>query len=294
MHQSVEMPSDSSASARYDFDIDSHLNKLVPAPRLHILPKPISRLLGYRTSPQPPIGQPLIWLWAFIGAFTGLSLVAALFHVLPVPNTPIILASFGASAILEYNAISSPLSQPRNLILGQLLSATVGVSITKLFQLSPHFENLRWLAGALAVATSSALMGVSKTVHPPAGATALLAATAPDITALGWNLLPLDLLGSAALLVVACVVNNVQRQFPLYWWTEHALRAQARDAEKGRGSVSDEASVRHVEYVEDGDRKIVVTGTHVKIPSDVELSNEDVAYLEVLRIMMSSSTSAKS
>jgi CBS-domain-containing membrane protein len=222
------MPSSSSSSSvpRFDFDIDDWLNPFVPRPRLNLLPKPISRLLGYRSAPQEPIGSLLVCIWAFIGAFTGISLISLLFHVLPVrgpSDPPIIIASFGASAILEYSSISSPLAQPRSVVFGQALSSIIGIAITKAFQLSDDFENLRWLAGALAVATASAFMGLTKTVHPPAGATALLAATTPQITDLGWFLVPLVLLGSVVILLVACVVNNIQRQFPLYWWTEHDL-----------------------------------------------------------------------
>lgn len=83
------------------------------------------------------------------------------------------LRSFkGAAAILEYQTIDSPLAQPRNAILGQVFAAIIGVGVTKLFQLSSDFDNLRWIAGALAVGLTSAFMGFTKTVHPPAGATA--------------------------------------------------------------------------------------------------------------------------
>jgi CBS-domain-containing membrane protein len=211
------MSSSPPSAHRFDFDIDDYLNLFVPRPRLNLLPKPISRLLGYRSTPQIPIGSLLVCIWALIGAFAGLSLVSLLFHVLPIPGAsgpPVIIASFGASAILEYNSISSPLAQPRNVIFGQAFSSIIGIAITKAFQLSDNFENLRWLAGALAVATSSAIMGLTKTIHPPAGATALLAATTPQITDLGWLLVPLTLLGSVVMLLVACVVNNIQRQFP--------------------------------------------------------------------------------
>lgn len=60
-------------------------------------------------------------------------------------------------------------------------------------------------------------MGLTNTVHPPAGATALLAATSVDITNLGWVLVPLIILGNVLMLGVACVLNNIQRQFPMYW-----------------------------------------------------------------------------
>lgn len=62
-------------------------------------------------------------------------------------------------------------------------------------------------------------MTLTDTVHPPAGATALLAVTDPAVARLRWALVPLVLLGAAAVLAVACLVNNCQRRFPLYWWT---------------------------------------------------------------------------
>ncbi|EHK96886.1 putative Transmembrane protein [Glarea lozoyensis 74030] len=148
-------------------------------------------------------------------------------------GTPIVIGSLGAAAILEYQVIDSPLSQPRNAILGQLFSTIIGVGITKLFQHSQNFEDIRWIAGALAVGLSSVVMGVTKTVHPPAGATALLAATSPDITDLGWFLIPLVLIGSTLMVASACVVNNIQRQFPVYWWTAASLRKPSEsDIEK--------------------------------------------------------------
>ena len=154
-------------------------------------------------------------------------------------HVPIIIASFGAAAILEYNTIESPLAQPRNLVFGHFFAALIGVCITKLFHLLPDsdFEKLRWLAGALSVGAASVVMSITKTVHPPAGATALLAATDTTITGLGWWLLPLILLGSMLMLTSALVINNIMRQFPMYWWTAVDLAAlrqlkQAPDVEK--------------------------------------------------------------
>ncbi|KAG0651147.1 Transmembrane [Hyphodiscus hymeniophilus] len=168
-----------------NFDIDHYLNRLIPRNRLHLLPKPVSYVLGYRNSSPPRIGNVLIWWWAFIGAFAGILVVEAVFHTeqLRSEGTPIVIASLGAAAILEYHTVESPFSQPRNAVLGQIFSAAIGISITKLFQHSPHFEALRWVAGALSVGVASAVMGITKTVHPPAGATALLCATSPEITA---------------------------------------------------------------------------------------------------------------
>ena len=46
---------------------------------------------------------------------------------------PLLIGSFGASAVLAFGAIRSPLAQPRNLVGGHFLSALVGVSCYFLF-----------------------------------------------------------------------------------------------------------------------------------------------------------------
>jgi hypothetical protein len=125
----------------------------------------------------------------------------------------------GAAAVLDFYAIESPLAQPRNAVLGQVISAVTGVAIAKLFALSPHFEAVRWLGAALACASATALMALTGTAHPPAGATALLAVLDDDITRLGWFVLLPLLLGCGLMLSVALLVNNVQRRFPFYWWS---------------------------------------------------------------------------
>lgn len=131
--------------------------------------------------------------------------------------------------MLEFYAIESPLAQPRNAIVGHLISAVIGVGISKLFQLSPNFESIQWLGAALACATATAVMGLTKTVHPPAGATALMAVAEPNILHLGWFLLPVLIVGISLMMTVALVVNNIARRFPVYWWTGEDLSKQTGD-----------------------------------------------------------------
>jgi hypothetical protein len=185
----------------------------------------------------------------------------------------------GAAAILEFHTLDSPLSQPRNAILGEILSSLIGVSITKLFLLSPHFESLRFVAGALSVGLASAVMGFTKTVHPPAGATALLCATNPEITELGWRFVGFVGLGSTLLVVVGCVLNNLQRTFPVYWWTAVDLKAH--------GDGGD------IEKVETGgkgklgmwrEESIVIEGRGIVVPEWMDLEYEEKAMLEILRL----------
>lgn len=125
----------------------------------------------------------------------------------------------GASAVLVFGAIESPLAQPRALVFGHFFSALIGVCITKLFSLMPEarFESLRWLAASLSTAIAIVVMQFTGTTHPPAGATALLPATNQEIWELSWYYLPVVLLSSAMLLACALLLNNLHRRYPVFW-----------------------------------------------------------------------------
>jgi len=108
--------------------------------------------------------------WSWIGSFLGI-ITIAFFHknFLDDDNLVLVLSSFGASAVLVYGAVNSTLAQPKNLIGGHLISAIVGVISYKIFA-----SNL-YLAAAIAVSTSIIIMQLTLTLHPPGGATALIA-----------------------------------------------------------------------------------------------------------------------
>ena len=79
-----------------------------------------------------------------------------------------------------------------------------------------------WLAAALAVATSIALMHATKTLHPPGGATALIAVIGgAKIHHLGYfyAVIPVGA-GALVMLAVALLVNNLapRRRYPEFWW----------------------------------------------------------------------------
>ncbi|MCJ1443262.1 MAG: hypothetical protein MMC23_003760 [Stictis urceolatum] len=188
------------------------------------LPLWASRWLGYRATPPPKLPPYLIWIWAFIGAFAGLSVLQSIFtysSYFTSRHVPGLIASYGASAVLVYHTLDSPLAQPRALLGGHFISALTGVCITKLFGLLPsqaRFESVKWLAASLSSATAIVLMAVTETTHPPAGATALLPAVDEGVRELGWYLLPVVLLSSSMILATGLVVNNLQRRWPVFWW----------------------------------------------------------------------------
>jgi CBS-domain-containing membrane protein len=83
------------------------------------------------------------------------------------------------------------------------------------------FQDQIWLASSISVATAIALMHATKTLHPPGGATALIAVIGGDrIHDLGflYALVPAGL-GALVMLVVALVVNNMvpRRRYPVFW-----------------------------------------------------------------------------
>lgn len=150
----------------------------------------------------------------FIGAFIGIGLVGFINSRYFVLNDNLFLiGSFGASSVLIYGVINSPLAQPRNLIGGHLICAIIGVTVHKLI------PNEIWLASALAVSLSIVAMQITKTLHPPGGATALIANIGSEkIKALGYvYVLNPVLTGVMILFVVALIFNNISksRSYPL-------------------------------------------------------------------------------
>lgn len=192
--------------------------------RLAKWPSWLSRWLGYRATPPPVPQTYVVWFWSFIGAFCGMSVLQLVFgkaHYFIERNVPSIIASYGASAVLIYGDINAPLAQPRALLGGHFLGALTGICITKLFLHLPteaRYNQLEWLAGSLSVATSIVLMQITRTTHPPAGATAIMAAVNLQVRNLGWYYLPVVLLSSTLALVVALILNNVQRRYPVFWF----------------------------------------------------------------------------
>ncbi|KAF9174460.1 hypothetical protein BGX21_000460 [Mortierella sp. AD011] len=179
----------------------------------------------YIAAPKPP-SRFVILLSSFVGSFTGIAVVSALTYNVSFfvdRNVPVMAGSLGASAVLIYGAIDSPLSQPRNVIGGHLMSSLISVSLFKLFNLlSPEmFLKLHWLLCALAVSVSLFLMQLTHTVHPPASATALIAVTGGQtIYDLGyWYVLCPIALGVALMMTIALIVNNLGRRYPLHWWS---------------------------------------------------------------------------
>jgi CBS-domain-containing membrane protein len=173
------------------------------------------KMKGTTKSPPPVSLSEILWSW--LGAMAGISPVAYInYNLLAGTDLVMVIGSFGASAVLIYGAIKSPLAQPRNLIGGHVISAVIGVTCFKL-----SHANM-WLASSLAVATAIAVMHATKTLHPPGGATALIAIIGSQkIHNLGYfyAIVPVGI-GALIMLVVALLINNIpkNRRYPEFWF----------------------------------------------------------------------------
>jgi len=173
------------------------------------------KMKGGGKGPPAVIGIDLVWSW--IGASIGIGVCGYLSSKYFEPlDMTLLIGSFGASAVLVYGAIKSPLAQPRNLIGGHILSGLAGVTCFYLF------GGMIWLASAMAVSFAIVLMLATKTLHPPGGATALIAVIGgAKIHNLGflYAFLPAGA-GALILLCVALLVNNLSknRKYPEYWF----------------------------------------------------------------------------
>lgn len=155
-------------------------------------------------------------VWAALGTLVGIGLCAVLSALYFEPrDMTLLIGSFGASAVLVYGAVKSPLAQPRNLVGGHVLSAIAGVFAAQLFSTDVV------IAAPVAVALAIVLMMGTRTLHPPGGATALIAVIGGEkIRALGflYPIVPVAA-GALVLLAVALAVNNLSRhrKYPESW-----------------------------------------------------------------------------
>jgi CBS-domain-containing membrane protein len=197
---------------------------------------------GDRRPPRDHVHHILI---SALGAFVAIACLAAInnYATEPVQLTQLMM-SFGASAVLLYGVPKSPLSQPRNLVGSHLIAAVIGISVRNIFEVIRWRTGIDviWLGYPISMSLSLAVMQLTVTTHPPGllfdtvglvgwavlmhatgGATALIAASQPTFTQIGYGylflLIPV-LSGCAIMLVVALFVNNIPRtrHYPTFWF----------------------------------------------------------------------------
>ena len=175
------------------------------------------RMKGSEVCPPRKPYSKIVWSW--IGAFIGIYLISILSRLMYSETTDnlFLVGSFGASAVLLYAAPQVEYAQPRNLLGGHIISAVIGVTVYRYL----NFDIA--ILGALAVSTSIVAMHLTRTIHPPGGATALVAVVgSAEVHNTGYLFVVNPIASSAiVMLIVALVINNLSRNpkqhYPKFW-----------------------------------------------------------------------------
>lgn len=182
------------------------------------------KILGVKDPLQKPAKIPMRRL----AVSSAISLVGSLLGIFVVGFIasyffrPLLFAPFGASAVLLFSVYDSPLAQPRNTVIGHLASAVIG-GLFALIHVN-YFESgilategYIWIA--MAVAFSIFVMQIARITHPPAGATAFIAAS--SVTSIGsfFAFMVPVAVGAIILVAIAIIFNNAvpSRRYPMYW-----------------------------------------------------------------------------
>jgi CBS domain-containing membrane protein len=145
-----------------------------------------------------------------IGAFIAVAMAGFFSNViLETTDSPLIIASAGASAMLMFGLPHAPVSRPWNLIGGHMVSAIVGVTCYYLIS-----DTL--LATSIAIPVALVAMHLLKCMHPPGGATAVTAIIGGEaIHQLGYIFVVIPIFfNSLILLIVAISVASFRDKNP--------------------------------------------------------------------------------
>ena len=137
---------------------------------------------------------------ALAGLGTALA-IGLLGYFSEVTTFIMLVAPFGASCVLMFGMPSSPVSQPINVVGGHMFSAVIGLALHFILPGSV-------VAEGMAVGLAVAGMMLLRIVHPPAGATALVA----YLTATSWLFLFFPVaVGSVALVLIAAIYHRLTK-----------------------------------------------------------------------------------
>lgn len=144
----------------------------------------------------------------------GLGILAVLWvssAVLDHHGATLLVASMGASAVLLFAVPHGALSQPWSVFGGHLVSAAIGVTCAR-------YIPAPMLAAALAVGLAIGAMYFLRCLHPPGGASALVAVLGGDaVRELGYGFILSPVLVNAAILITVAVLFNLpfhHRRYP--------------------------------------------------------------------------------
>ena len=124
-------------------------------------------------------------------------------------------ASFGSSVVVVFGYPENEFSQPKNVLLGHLLCALVGIIFVTLFNITQD-RSIFFIAIGLAVGISVMLMMAFKITHPPAGGNTIAVMLAQN----SFQFLIFPIMVGAITIIIGGVIYNrfiLKKNYPLKW-----------------------------------------------------------------------------
>ena len=124
-------------------------------------------------------------------------------------------ASFGSSVVVVFGYPENEFSQPKNVLLGHLLCALVGIIFVTLFNITQD-RSIFFIAIGLAMGISVMLMMAFKITHPPAGGNTIVVMLTQD----SFQFLVFPIMVGAITIIIGGVIYNrfiLKKNYPLKW-----------------------------------------------------------------------------
>lgn len=150
----------------------------------------------------------LVSMLAGLGAMLCITALSSLGDA--IQSSVWLMAPFGATMVILFGLPESPLAQPRNIVVGHLLTTAIGLAVAALAGVTP-------LSMGLAVGLAVSLMLLTNSTHPPAGAN-------PLVVMLGgehWDFLLTPVAAGVVLIVLFGVGYHrliSGQPYPKRWW----------------------------------------------------------------------------
>jgi len=124
-------------------------------------------------------------------------------------------ASFGSSVVVVFGYPENEFAQPKNVLLGLLLCALIGIIFVTLFNITQD-RSIFFIAIGLAVGISVMLMMAFKVTHPPAGGNTIVVM----LTQNSFQFLIFPIMVGAITIIIGGVIYNrfiLKKNYPLKW-----------------------------------------------------------------------------
>ena len=125
-------------------------------------------------------------------------------------------ASFGSSVVVVFGYPDNEFAQPKNVLLGHLLCAFIGIIFVTLFKISQD-RSIFFLTIGIAVGLAVMLMMALKITHPPAGGNTIVVMLTQD----SFQFLIFPIMVGAVTIIIGGIIYNrfiLKKKYPLKWF----------------------------------------------------------------------------